>query len=77
MTKLEQKLIELGYKQIDINTYRKKIFSCIYIYLTLDTLDFYINHWHQIINNELAVEKLFYALKEAKHDVEILKQCNT
>lgn len=67
------KLIELGYKKVSGNEFSKKIFNCIYIYINIDTLTFYINHWHQTIKDELDIEKLYYALKEAKHDLEILK----
>ena len=74
MIKLENKLRELGYTKVDDNEYRKKVFSCIYIYIYTNTLDFYINHWHHTIKEELDIDKLYFALKQAKHDVEVIKK---
>lgn len=80
MTKLEQKLIELGYVYIQHNDYFKKQFTrYIYISIELDNNklkvnDYGVDYKTEYFRKQHQLDKLQQAFNEMQKDLEVLKE---
>ena len=77
MTKLEEKLIELGYNNVDYNCYKKKFFRFIFITLELknDKIWFYsVADLNNCFVTQQDIDNLQQAFNEMQRDLEELKK---
>lgn len=81
MTKLEQKLIELGYKEIEcINCFGKKHSRFISIFIELNkdkskVNDYDVEYTTYRFKKQDQIDNLQQAFNELQRDLEILKEC--
>ena len=79
MTKLEEKLIELGYEYHELyNIWEKEILNHI-IHIMLSDGQIHhnevVNHQNIIVINQQQIDNLQQAFNEMQKDLEILKEC--
>lgn len=81
MTKLEEKLIELGYRYIEHNDYFKKKFNrFIYISIELDkdkVNDFGVDYKTDLLRKQKQLDNLQLAFNEMQKDLEVLRDVET
>ena len=90
MTKLAEKLIQLGYERdyCDFNNSKKIIYRKFFqntneceMIITFDTVEKKIiysavQHWLGILLNQQDIDNLQLSLEELQNDLEVLKECD-
>ena len=77
MTKLEEKLIELGYNNVYFNCYKKKFFRFIFITLELknDKIWFYsVADLNNCFVTQQDIDSLQQVFNEMQKDLEVLRK---
>ena len=77
MTKLEEKLIELGYNQVYRDCYKKKCFRFIFITLELDNDRIWcksVSDLDNFFTKQQDIDNLQQAFNEMQKDLEVLKR---
>ena len=79
MTKLEEKLIELGYEyQLDLECYKKQLSRFIHIFIEVvenKINDFGIYYNATYIRKQYQLDNIQQAYNEMQKDLEVLRQC--